>query len=534
MEKFIPFNINKNNPIDCQDQLGFWSKKVTLLACPWVFQGDPEFQSQQLGLAYVGSYIIKCGHQVIKYIDPMLYGGQFVKSPIETEYQTIYRIGHANEWIVNEIANDSDFIFINVPFTDSRFVFYSLCNEIKKSFPNIPIVIGGILATTLPNQILEECSADIIVKGEGEIASVRILNGEPLDSISGVVYRNGNGQVITNPNRSEQLANIDEIPWITEFNFRPMEEYVKWSPRGNAVDKTFSYITSRGCPFTCEFCSIPEKGQKWRSFSPERVISEVKYMIDNYNVTHVEIEDDNFTLKKRHSMPILKYFKKLKREGYPLKLSFPNGVMIDRLDREHIFAMKDAGTEIIYLPVESGELKNLISMNKPAATEHLEKSLEVARWCAEAELEAGAFFIIGYPGGRVYQKSSQKIIYDTYPDSILEEDSNSIWIRGEDKKSFMETVKFARKLVQEGVKYVTPLIATPYPGTDLYDICEKFGWLKNLDHSEMVTTISYQNPKIDFINIDTPWCSSEEAFARWEYLSDLFEIKHNVIKAIGD
>jgi radical SAM superfamily enzyme YgiQ (UPF0313 family) len=208
--------------------------------------------------------------------------------------------------------------------------------------------------------------------------------------------------------------------------------------------------------------------------------------------------------------------------------------MIDRLDREHIFAMKDAGTEMIYLPVESGELKNLISMNKPAATEHLEKSLEVARWCAEAELEAGAFFIIGYPGGRVSQKSLQKIIYDTYPDSILEEDSNSIWIRGEDKKSFMETVKFARKLVQEGVKYVTPLIATPYPGTDLYDICEKFGWLKNLDHSEMVTTISYQNPKVDFINIDTPWCPSDEAFARWKYLSDLFEIKHNVIKAIGD
>ncbi len=530
VEKFVPLQIAGKSPVHSQNNKNFISKKVTLLACPWVFQGDPEFQSQQLGLAYIGSFLIECGHSVSRYIDPMLDDGQFKKEPIETESQTIYRVGHSDEWIIDNIAKDSDYIFINTPFTDSRFVFYPLCNKIKSNFPNIPIVVGGILATTLPMQIMSETNADIIVKGEGEIAASRILNGDELSSIPGIVYRDSDGEIHEHHQRSEQLANIDEIPWITKYKFRPMKDYVNWSPRGNKINKTFSYITSRGCPFACEFCSIPEKGQRWRSFSPERVIDEVKFMIENYGVTHIEIEDDNFTLKRKHSIPILEYFKGLREDGYPINLSFPNGVMIDRLDREHIFAMKDAGTEMIYLPVESGELKNLIAMNKPVATEHLEQTIRVAEWCAEADLVAGSFFIIGYPGGRVFKGALQDIVRKDYSDSILEENEENIWIKGEDEKSFMETVEYAKKLVNIGVKYVTPLIATPYPGTAMYDICEKFGWLKTPDHAKMITTISYQDPKVDFVNIDTPWCSAEEAFARWQYIYDIFDIKHNAIK----
>ena len=74
--------MNVNHPIDFQKRKNFIAKKVTLLACPWVFQGDPEFQSQQLGLDYIGAYLVECGHQVAKYIDPMLCGGQFVFSII--------------------------------------------------------------------------------------------------------------------------------------------------------------------------------------------------------------------------------------------------------------------------------------------------------------------------------------------------------------------------------------------------------------------------------------------------------------------
>ena len=113
MEKFVPFVVNDKYPIDRQEDENFRSKKATLIACPWVFQGEAEFQSQQLGLAYIGAYIIQRGHKVAKYVDPMLYEGHLVREPIETEYQTIYRVGHTDEWIIQEIAADSDYIFIN-------------------------------------------------------------------------------------------------------------------------------------------------------------------------------------------------------------------------------------------------------------------------------------------------------------------------------------------------------------------------------------------------------------------------------------
>ena len=530
MENFVTLNVDSQHPMKAQDSKKFVSKNVSLLACPWVFQGDPEFQSQQLGLAYVGSYVEDCGHKIVSYVDPMLWKGQHVKKEINVNGKNIFRVGHPNSWIIKKIGGKADYLLVNVPFTDSRFVFYPLCNAIKEAYPHMTIVVGGILATTVPYQILKETKADIIVKGEGEIAAARILNGEKLSNIAGVVYRKEDGSIGENTTRSEQLSNIDDIPWITKHSFRPMDQYVNWSPRGNQINKTFSYITSRGCPFTCEFCSIPEKGQRWRSFSPDRVIAEINYMIENYGVTHLEIEDDNFTLKSKHSIPILTYLKELRQSGYPITPSFPNGIMIDRLDREHVFAMKDAGTDAVYLPVESGHLKNLIAMDKPVAEEHLDKTLEVAKWCAEAKLEVGAFFIIGYPGGRVRKKNLKKIVYDKYKESIIAEQDDSFWITGEDERSFNETLKFAKKLKDIGVAYITPLIATPYPGTALYDICETFYWLREKDHSSMITTISYQDPKEDYVNIDTPWCSHKEAFGRWREMSNLFDIRHNVIK----
>ena len=124
MEKFVKSNFDLNHPKEHQFKSHFKSKNVTLLACPWVFQGEPEFQSQQLGLAYIGSYLIECGHNVVKYIDPMLNNGHTKSTPIQTEYQTIYRVGISDEEIINQIPNDCEYILINAPFTDSRFVFY--------------------------------------------------------------------------------------------------------------------------------------------------------------------------------------------------------------------------------------------------------------------------------------------------------------------------------------------------------------------------------------------------------------------------
>ena len=81
-----------------------------------------------------------------------------------------------------------------------------------------------------------------------------------------------------------------------------------------------------------------------------------------------------------------------------------------------------------------------------------------------------------------------------------------------------------------GVQGITPLIATPYPGTELYAVCEKFGWLVFPDEKNVLTTVSYSRVRPDYVQIATPWCSHQEAFDRWKRMMSMFETYHNVRK----
>ena len=521
-------------------------KNVTLIACPWTFYERAEFLSQQLGLGYVGAYAKKFGHRIIKYIDPMIAGGNAVSTPVQTRYQSTKRFGFSDEWIVGEVPNKTDVIGVNAPFTDSRIVLYPLIRAIKKKFPNIPVVVGGVLATTLPHQVIRESDADIVVKGEGEIAFSRILNDDPLESIPGLVFKKKDGSIFENQLRSQQLKTVDQIP-SPGYDFRPMQEYVKWSPRGDRADRTLSLISSRGCPFTCEFCSIPEKGQEWRPFTPERVLDEIKMSIEAWGVNHIEFEDDNFTLQEPRALAVLQYLRDLRRQGCPIGCSFPNGIMIDRMSENLAVLLKEAGADIIYLPVESGDTRILLGMDKPQAQKHLDTTLQVAKWCVDAGLQTSCFFICAYPGGRINKKwrlgkhgeifrglgygETDKVSEWGMNGKYLLQQGQELFMSGEDQKSFETTLAYCKKLRGLGVQGITPLIATPYPGTELYEVCERFGWLAFEDNHDVLTTVSYAGGmKADYIQIETPWCSRQEALARWQMMMDTFPTFHNVRK----
>ena len=521
-------NFIDENPLRIIDLKRVRPRKFTLIACAWTFYDTVEFRSQQLGLGYVGAYARQFGHELVGYIDPMINGGESVKAPLQTKYQLTNRYGHSDDWIISQIPGDTEVIGINAPFTDSRLVLYPMIKKIKASFPNIPIVVGGVLATTLPKQVIMESGADAVVKGEGEIAFARILNGEPLESIPGLVFKKPNGDIFISNFRSEQLKSIADIP-SPGYDFRPMEEYVRWSPRGNKADRTLSLISSRGCPFTCEFCSIPEKGQRWRPFEPERVLEEIKMAVERWGVNHIEFEDDNFTLQEPRALKVLQYIADLRAKGYPMYCSFPNGIMIDKMTQDLAVLMQKAGTDIAYLPVESGDTRVLVSMDKPNADGHLEKTLEVARWCVDAGLRVSCFFIVAYPGGQI---SKKKYLRPEYEDYIVK-DGEKWYMKGEDEKSFENTINFCKKLRDIGVQGITPLIATPYPGTDLYEFCEKFGYLAFEDDKDILTTVSYAAVRPDFVQIATPWCSRIRAFERWKTTYDMFPVYHNVRKEAG-
>lgn len=500
------------------------SKKVVLLACPWIFFNEMEFQSQQLALGYLGAYAARFGHEIVAYIDPMVGEGGKHKHPVGTMQKSAYRFGFPDEWIIARIPPDADVIAINAPFTDSRLALYPLVRKIKAVYPAKQIIVGGILAHTQPEQILEECGADIAVRGEGEIAFVRILNGEPLSSIPGTVYRDEHGRIRDTGGLAEEFQNVNDLP-LPGYDFRPMSEYVRLSTWGNKINRTLHLITSRGCPFNCSFCSTPQQKQPLRTFSPERVLGEIKMAIENWNINFIEIADDNFTLDRDHAVAILSGIAELREQGHDLHCAFPNGVMIEKMDKDLAVFMKRAGTEILYLPVEAGDTRILVAMNKPNAFNHLQKAKEVAQICVDVGLPVGCFLILAYPGGRMLSRNFIIPEYEKY----FWREGNAVYMRGEDEESFTITVKFCEEMQNIGVHGITPLIATPLPNTEMHGFCKKFGYL-SLPDSEILVTVSYADVTPDVVSIETPWCSRKQAFERWRYLMDNFQTYHNVRK----
>ena len=502
-------------------------RRLALVAAPWIFDAGAEFRSQQLGLGFVGAFAESLGHRVVALVDPMLEGGDRIATPIETRTRKTFRHGHPDEWVVSRIPRPVDLIGLGAPFTDSRLTAYPLLSAIKRAFPDTPLVVGGVLATTLPEQVLAQSPADAAVRGEGEVALARLAAGQPWAEIPGLSFRRPDGRVVHNPGPAEQLRHLDELPWPGHA-FRPMAEYVAWSPRGDRDRRTVSLVTSRGCPFRCQFCSIPEKNQLWRAFSAGRVKAEIDHAVDRLGANHIEFEDDNFTLDRRRALEILDHVAGLRRRGTPLECSFPNGVMVERLSRELVAAFRAAGVDIVYLPLESGDVRVLRAMGKNGPAGHLDAMARAVGWCREAGILSSAFVIVGYPGGRPPRGRTQVVA----PDDLMETDQGFV-VRGEDEPSFARTTRFCRELRRAGLGALTPLVATPYPGTELHDICRRQGWLVHSDDPDAIVTVSYAHMRPELVQIQTPWCSAVRAYERWKELVEEFPSFHNVRRWAG-
>ncbi len=183
---------------------------------------------------------------------------------------------------------------------------YQLAKEIKKSGPDLKIIVGGPHATTGPKETLSNESVDYLVLGEGEEAVFELIQslekGQPVDQIQSIGYKK-NGQLIFTPRR-QGLENLDSLPfpawdlinfesYYKLFNFNLISAHKRYMP----------VFTSRGCPYRCTYCHNVF-GKKYRARSPENVFREIEYLYKNYEIREFQIIDDNFNLKKDRAIQI--------------------------------------------------------------------------------------------------------------------------------------------------------------------------------------------------------------------------------------
>ncbi len=245
------------------------------------------------------------------------------------------------------------------------------------------LVAGGPLPTCEPQAFFDEF--DAVVRGEAERTFVDLLEaraaGAPLEQVPGVVTAAGAG-----PERPP-APHLDALA-APARDLLPNTAYLAHGRRrhGSAVTTVMS---TRGCPYACEFCSNVVHGRSYREHSPGRVVDEMEQALE-LGYDRIAFADDVFTLRREHALGVCA---EIERRG--LLVSWECLGRVDSLDAGTAAALRRAGCRTVFFGLESGSDEVLRLMRKGTTAAQAREAV----WAAhDAGLEVGGFFILCYPG----------------------------------------------------------------------------------------------------------------------------------------
>lgn len=321
--------------------------------------------------------------------------------------------------------------------------------SIKKALPDALTVIGGPHPTFMPSETLKtEDGLDAVVIGEGEETIVNIAeeyeNAEfkNFPEVKGIVYQN-NGKINATPPRP-LIQDLDDLPF-------PARHLIPFNEYKTSQSQAGGMITSRGCVFSCNYCSSSLiMGKKFRGRSPENVVDEIEELVYKYGVRDIAFLDDIFMLNKRRARAIADEIKKR-----DIDLSFVTSSRVDTVNRELLECLKNAGMSTLYCGVESGSQRVLDLMGKGITIKQAEDAIKAAK---DVDINVLGSFILGYPG--------------------------------ETSEEMDQTIDFSIKLDPD---YSQFSILTPFPGTPIYYDLKKESLLATEDWSKYTVLDSIVN-----------------------------------------
>ncbi|OGN90897.1 MAG: hypothetical protein A2Z70_04175 [Chloroflexi bacterium RBG_13_48_17] len=410
-------------------------KKVLLFIPPaFTFKDSPDVNPlPPLGLGYLGAVLENAGIEV-KIVDCLLEGWNNRVDVADNIIRAGLPFDRIEEIIRNYVP---DIVGVNNLFTKQRENAHQIYAVAKKVDKGIITVAGGAHPTVMPELVLADENVDYVVLGEGDdtiIDLVGVIEGKKdLAALDGVGYKE-NGQIKIIP-KTKFIQDLDRLPFPARHLLN-MEGYfgLKHS-HGTRKKKRFSpIITSRGCPAKCTFCSAYKVwGRKFRQRSPENVIAEMKEMKEKYDIEEIMFEDDNTTLNVQRAE---KLFDLMIAEKLNFVWDTPNGVAAYAINENLIDKMKQSGCYQLNLALESGNQEVLDNIIKKPLK--LEKAKQLIKYARKIGLEVDIFLIIGMPG----------------------ETKEQIW----DSFHLAEELEIYHPFIS---------IATPYPGSEIYDICRE-------------------------------------------------------------
>jgi anaerobic magnesium-protoporphyrin IX monomethyl ester cyclase len=324
-----------------------------------------------------------------------------------------------------------------------------LAQSLRVKYSDTPIAIGGAHPSLFPREILSNIPyIDYVVGGEGEEQLVEIANAlsregrrADLSHIQSLTWRK-NGEVI-HQCRKNFVDDIDKLPdpaWDLIALSDYYTDHSEWNnPRLLTFNLAVPILSTRSCPFTCNFCAaFTTMGRKFRMRSPRRVVDEIQMLHESHGQSYFSFLDDNMNLNKSH---ILGICSEICKRGLNIEFETLSGLHIGSLDNEVIDALDRAGLVFVRLPIEHGNdrIRNdVIGKNLSR-----EKIYEVClAFKNKPHIRTSCMFIMGFP------------------------------------EETCETLEDTRKMIldlQLDVNQVSNLL--PFPGTKVFDIASREGLL---------------------------------------------------------
>lgn len=299
---------------------------------------------------------------------------------------------------------------------------------VKNHYSEIDVVFGGVHVSSMPEKCVKEEHVDYVIVGEGENSLPKLLDcieGNKKEFINGVLYTE-DGEVKGNTD-SERVNDLDQLP-LPAYDLVDINVYKKYN-------KGITVIASRGCPYNCNFCAVDVVFEEHvRRRSTDDVLNEIKMLNRKYDIERFAFIDDTFTLNRDW---VINLCKKIVAED--LKLDWWCNTRVDTVDKEILSWMKKAGCREVSYGFESGNKETLNYINKGIDVKEM---LQAVKFTRDIGMSVTGYFIINFPN--------------------------------ETKTEILRTFKLASEISPEGFRIS---MATPFPGTELYEECKSKGLL---------------------------------------------------------
>jgi len=372
-----------------------------------------------------------------------------------------------------------DLVLLEVSTSSSK-VDEQMGRQIKERLPETRLAYSGLNVFMYSPKFLEETPyVDYVLEGEYEYTLRDLVRGlsdkKDLSDCLGLYFRKDGAGFYAG--KRPLISDLDQLPWPSREQL-PMMKYHDCP--GGIPEPSLQIHSSRGCPFQCNFCAWPQimyGDHSYRVRDPKDVVDEIAWCKEKYGYKSFYVDDDTFNIGKPR---LLKFAEELKKR----EICLPWAAMAraDTCDFDTLEKLRDAGLVAIKYGVESGDQDIVDQMKKNLDLDTLRKAVKRSK---ELGLKVHLTFTYGHPG--------------------------ETWASAE------KTTKLALELNPDSLQFS---IATPYPGSRLFEELEKSGNLLTKDwdlydgYNNAVTRTDELGPE-DIVKILR---DAEKRFARQRFL----------------